>query len=187
MKKAWTYPDRGPTVRFCEPWSVHTVQTVALFQALKQRRSISFFPPYTASFRAYSLNKFNPETKPSPHSPKHFLPLPHSLNHSLVSAFLPHRHRNSAQMAAHSLNYSLPLSHAHLCLSPSSLSQLTLCLVTVTIIWYFIRFNSSFFYVNLYFFVQFLKEIKFIFLTKTIIKREREKKSNPCFLCIIVC
>ena len=55
--------DRSPTVQFCEPWSVHTVQTVALFQALKRCRSISFFPPYTASFGAYSLNKFNPKNK----------------------------------------------------------------------------------------------------------------------------
>ena len=45
--------------------------------------------------------------------------LPHSLNHSLVSASLPRRHHSSAQIAAH----SLPLSHAHLCLFASSLSQ----------------------------------------------------------------
>ena len=32
---------------------------------------------------------------------------------------------------------------------------------------------------SIYIFVQFVKEIKFIFLTKTIIKRERERKKNP--------
>ena len=44
----------------------------------------------------------------------------------------------------HSFNHSLPLSHVYLCLSPSSLSQLTLCLVTVTVVWYFITSNLLF-------------------------------------------
>ena len=57
------------------------------------------------------------------HSLNHSLPLPHFLNHSLISASLPHRRRNSAQIAAHSLNHFLPLSHTYLCLFPSSLSS----------------------------------------------------------------
>ena len=119
--------DRSLTVQFCEPWSVHTVQTVALFQALKRCRSISS-PPYTASFGAYSLNKFNPENKkslsitlkPSPHSLNHSLPLPYSLNHSFISASLL-RHRHSTAQISFSPFQSL----SHLCLSPSSSSQLS--------------------------------------------------------------
>ena len=52
--------------------------------------------------------------------------------------------RSSAQITAHSLNHFLPLSHAHLCLSPLSPSQLTLCLVAVTVVWYFISSNLLF-------------------------------------------
>ena len=89
--------------------------------------------------------------KPSPHSLNHSLPLPHFLNHFIVSTSLPHHRRSSAQIAAHSLNHFLPLSHTYLCLSPSTPLQLTFCLAAVVVVWYFICFNSSFFYVNFYF------------------------------------
>ena len=67
--------------------------------------------------------------------------LPHSLNQSFISTSLPHRRRSSAQIAAHYLNHSLPLSHAHFWLSPSSPSQLTLCLIAIAVVWYFITSN----------------------------------------------
>ena len=125
------------------------------------------------------MNKFNPETKPLPHSLNHSVPLPHSL----ISAFLLRRRRSLAQIATHSLPLSLTLISASLprsrrnSLSASSPSSSfgTLSVLVLLLLCQFL------------FFVQFFKEIKFIFLTKTIIKREREKKSNLCFLCIIVC
>ena len=107
------------------------------------------------------LKPFLNHSRPLPHSLNHslvsaFLPrrrrtiatqptsLPHSFNHSLVSTSLPYRRRSSTQIAAHSLNYSLRLSHAHLCLSPSLPSQLTLCLIGVAAVWYFITSNLLF-------------------------------------------
>ena len=62
--------------------------------------------------------------------------LSQSLNHSLVSASLPRRRRNLAQIAAHSLTLISP--------SPSSPSQLTLCLAVVAVVWYFITSNLFF-------------------------------------------
>ena len=58
--------------------------------------------------------------------------LSQSLNHYLVSASLPRQHRSS-------------LSHACLCLFPSSPSQLTLCLVAVAVVGTLI----CFFFVNI--------------------------------------
>ena len=60
-----------------------------------------------------------------------------SKSQSLSRLYLP-RHRRSSDRSS--------LSHAHLCLSPLSSSQLTLCLVTVAVavIWYFITSNLFF-------------------------------------------
>ena len=60
-----------------------------------------------------------------------------SKSQSLSRLYLP-RHRRSSDRSS--------LSHAHLCLSPLSPSQLTLCLVTVAVavIWYFITSNLFF-------------------------------------------
>ena len=60
-----------------------------------------------------------------------------SKSQSLSRLYLP-RHRRSSDCSS--------LSHAHLCLSPLSPSQLTLCLVTVAVavIWYFITSNLFF-------------------------------------------
>ena len=117
--------------------------------------------------------------------------LTQSLSQSL-SAFLtlPCRHRRprATQIAARSLNHSLPLSHSALspsttmsCLNHSSLSQslstsFSLYLVAVApspilchsststpfnyvLAMYFILFNSSFFYVNLHFLANLLCKI----------------------------
>ena len=133
--------DRGPTIRFYEPWSIHTVQTVALFQALKWRHSISFFS-FLFFFFLYSviwsirieqnltLKWWNPRLTLSITLWALCLSLTLSIT-SLVSASLPRRPRSLAQIATHSLNHSLPLSHSHLCLSPSSPSQLTLYLIVI--------------------------------------------------------
>ena len=117
--------DRSPIARFYELWPVHTVQTVALFQTLKRRRSISslcFFFPIRRHLEHTHRTKRNPETvklKPSPHS----------------------------------LNHSLPLSHSHYI--SASLPSLLLHRILAQIARYFILFNSSFFYVNLYFLANF--------------------------------
>ena len=128
-------------------------------------------------FGAYSLNKFNPEMKPSPHSLNHSLPLPHFLNHSLISASLPHRRRNSAQIAAHSLNHFLPLSHTYLCLFPSSLSS-SFGTLSVLIL---LSFMSIFIFCPIF------KGNQVYFSNKNNNQERERKKSNLCFLCIIVC
>ena len=90
-----------------------------------------FFFPVRRHLEHMHWTKFNPETmKPSPHSWALCLYLTLSIT-SLVSASLPCRPCSLAQIATHSLNHSLPLSHSHLCLSPSSPSQLTLYLIVV--------------------------------------------------------
>ena len=88
-----------------------------------------FFFPIWCRLEHTHWTKFNPETmKPSPHSLNHslsFLPLPHSLNYisrlclSPLSPLQLSPNCSSIHIAGHSLNHSLPLSHSHLCLSPS--------------------------------------------------------------------
>ena len=91
-----------------------------------------FFFPYTTLFGAYALNKIETLKQWNPHLTLWALCLSLTLSiTSLVSASLPRRPRSLAQIATHSLNHSLPLSHSHLCLSPSSPSQLTLYLIVV--------------------------------------------------------
>ena len=69
-----------------------------------------FFFPVQRHLEHMHWTKFNPETmKPSPHSWALCLYLTLSIT-SLVFASLPHHRRSSAQIVAHSLNHSLPLS-----------------------------------------------------------------------------
>ena len=69
-----------------------------------------FFFPVRRHLEHTHWTKFNPETvKPSPHSWALCLYLTLSIT-SLVFASLPHHRRSSAQIVAHSLNHSLPLS-----------------------------------------------------------------------------
>ena len=107
--------DCGPTVRFCDPWPVHTVQTVALFQALKRCRSISslFFFLYGVVWaygHTHSTHR-NPETLNS-QSLSHLssLPLPHCSLSSLISASLPRRHRPPFSTHLVTLSITLCLS-----------------------------------------------------------------------------
>ena len=109
---------------------------VAFVSALKRHRSTSFFSFFTPLYGVVwsihltlskitlglflILKPFLNHSRPLPHSLNHslvsaFLPRrrrtiatqptshPHSFNHSLVSASLPPRRRSSAQIAAHSL------------------------------------------------------------------------------------
>ena len=139
--------------------------------SLKRRRSISslfFFPLYGIIWSMCIEQNRNLETeKPSPHSLNHSLsslPLPHSLNYishlclspSSSSQLSPNR--SSAQITAHSLNHSLPLSHSYYI--SASLPSLLLHCILAQIGRYFILFNSSFFYVNLYFLANFSQVIK---------------------------
>ena len=102
--------DRGSTVQFCEPWSVHTVQTVALFQALKWRNSISsfFFFLYGVVWsirieQNLTLKRWNPRLTLSITLWAFCLSLTLSIT-SLVFASLPHRRRSSAQITAQSIS-----------------------------------------------------------------------------------
>ena len=87
--------------------------------SLKRSHFVPFFSPNTASFGEFWFN--NPKTKPSG-------PL---LSQSL------------------SASSSLSQSLSRLCLSPSSSSQLTLCLVIVAIVWY----NNQFLSIYIFFFM----------------------------------
>ena len=132
-----------------------------------------FFFPIRRHLEHTHWTKFNPETvKPSPHSGALCLYLTLSIT-SLVFASLPHHRRNSAQIVAHSLNHSLPLSlvavaaHSLPRRRRSSLSasspSLLLHRILAQIAKYFIRFNSSFFYVNLYFLSNFWRKSSLFF------------------------
>ena len=125
QKKAGTCTYCGPTTRFYEPWLVQPVHTIPLFQALNGTVGLSslFFFSHTMLFGLMSIHVKQIETlKYSPHSLK-FQSLfelstsPSLLTlsiTSLISASLPRHHRPPlfAQIAAHSLNHSLPLSHS---------------------------------------------------------------------------
>ena len=129
-----------------------------LVSSLKRRRSTFFFPPLYSVIWSI-LNKFNPHplnetiTSLSEIWDSESLSASSSLSQSLSSLPQP-RSSLPSQLSPDRSSLSrssLPLSHSHFYLSPSSSSQLTLCLVIVAVVWYFILFNSSFFYVNLYF------------------------------------
>ena len=125
QKKAGIRTYCGSTTWFCEPWPVQPVHTIPLFQALNGTVGLSslFFFSHTMLFGLMSIHVKQIETlKSSPHSLK-FQSLfelstsPSLLTlsiTSLISASLPHHHRPPlfAQIAAHSLNHSLPLSHS---------------------------------------------------------------------------
>ena len=126
QKKAGTRTYCGPTTRFCEPGLVQPVHTIPLFQALNATVGLSslfFFFSHTMLFGLMSVHVKQIETlKSSPHSLK-FQSLfelstsPSLLTlsiTSLISASLPRHHRPLlfAQITAHSLNHSLPLSHS---------------------------------------------------------------------------
>ena len=118
-----------------------------------------FFFPYTTLFGAYALNKIETLKQWNPHLTLWALCLSLTLSiTSLISASPPcHRH-SSAQIVAHSLNHSLPLSHSHYI--SASLPSLLLHRILAQIARYFILFNSSFFSVNLYFLANFSQAIK---------------------------
>ena len=121
-----------------------------------------FFFSYTVSFGAYALNKietlkqWNPRLTLSITLWALYLSLTLSIT-SLIFASLPRRCCNSAQIVAHSLNHSLSLSHFHYI--SALLPSLLLHHILAQIAKYFILFNSSLFYVNLYFWANFSQVI----------------------------
>ena len=106
--------------------------------SLKRRRFVPFFPIIWRHLghSDWITPKRNPQ-------------VPHSLNHSLVSASLPRRRRSSAQIAAQ------PRSQLTLCLSLTLIaaqpSQLTLCLIVIAVVWY----NNQFLSIYIFFYVVF--------------------------------
>ena len=179
QKKAGTHTYCGPTTRFCEPWPVQPVHTIPLFQALNGTvgRSSLYFFSHTMLFGLMSVHVKQIETlKSSPHSLK-FQSLfelstsPSLLTlsiTSLISAF------SLIAVAAQprlqlTLSITLCLSHTFITSLPhrrhshyiSTLSpSLLLHRILAQIARYYILFNSSFFYVNLYFLANFSQVFK---------------------------